>query len=63
MEYWFASVRAEVFNGSHKKPRKTSEFMRDMLKGILEQLTPTPSLEDIPRDKLIEIIKRDLGIK
>lgn len=63
MEYWFASLRAEVYNAHHKTPKGPKDFMRDMLQGILDQLKPKPKVEDFTRDELIAIVKRDLGIK
>ena len=62
MEYWFASVQAAVHNSVAKSPKSTKVFMRDMLKGILDQLKPAPKIEDMTREEVIAAVKRDFGI-
>lgn len=63
-EYLTAALMALLYNMNRGegKARKVSEFMRDMETEVLNELQEKPNIEDLPREKVIELIKKDFGI-
>ena len=64
-EYRSAAILSMLYNinrtkGKAKDPK---DFMRDMVKEVLKQLTEIPDATELTRDELIKQIKKDFGIR
>ena len=65
-EYRIGAVLAQLHNVNQTKKSKLKEakdFMRNMAKAVLENLKPKLDINKLTREQLIDIIKKDFGIK
>lgn len=65
-EYHFAALLAMLYNanrGKKGKARDVKDFMRNMQEAVMRELAEQPDVTELPREKLVEMIKKDFGIK
>ena len=64
-EYRTAAILAMLYNINKGKGRAkdVSDFMRDLKKAVLNELKEKPSIDDMSRDEIVNLIKKDFGIR
>ena len=65
-EYRTAVILAMLHNLNQVKKNKMKqpkEFMRDMQGEVLRRIQPRPDLSEYTREQIIELIKKDFGIR
>lgn len=62
-----ARVLTMLHNVNAKKAKAPKDFMRDMVRELLEVLKPPVNLDDLPEEErrrmIIEAVKRDFGVR
>ena len=63
-EYHAAALMTLLYNvnAGKGKGKKVEDFMRDLGKTLLEELEPAPNISEMPREKVLALIKRDFGL-